>query len=908
MTDIVGTPNNDILDGTVGDDTITAGGSYDLVHAGPGNDTVYGDDGDDTLYGGSGNDIVHGGTGNDYLIDTYDTNPFYSGGGNDSLYGEDGNDFFQIYHTNDLAPSTLLLDGGSGDDTFSYTGANRFPYGIQFANIGDIITVSGGSGADQLFFTAVQSAVIDMGADQDYVKLDIATVSASITLGTATDFFEPSWYNHSVAPGTITITDFAAGVGGDRLVFDWLVLAHSYQWNGSNPFGNGSLRLVQSGADALVQFFDPGGGYADFVTIFRLANQSIASLTEFNLGFNPTGGSTSAQTIDGTAGADRIRGFGGADTISGLDGDDWINGLAGDDVLIGGAGRDILQGDYGNDTIYGGIGDDQLQDQAGSDSLFGEAGNDYLGYETIFGPPAATILLDGGDGNDFIRYSANQREVDTVTLVGGSGNDTILSGIALSTTIAAGDGDDQVYAELLGGPVQVALGAGADVLRFTFSPTPVHGLQASVTVSDFVAGPDGDYLVLSDLLFGGGSTWNGAADPFAAGYLRIVQQGANAVVQRDANGGGDGFQTVLVLSGVTAANLSFERILLTGNTQYTFGTSAADDIYNFNYNGRLYAGAGNDVIHGSGGPDWLYGESGDDTIDGGADADMLFGGSGNDTITGSFGFDKIYGGDGDDTVIAGFDDLLLDGGAGTDKVVFGGSGLFAGQMSGMEALELTAGASLTLTGAQFNTGLAINSAITGTGNLIVNMTAGEYFFATQMTVAAGVSLTVNGTNDNDVIKGPLSSAITINGGDGTDQIRGSDQNDTINGGDGNDKIMGLGGADLLTGGAGADQFRYLFASDSGLGAGADTILDFVNGQDKLDFRALDADPAALGRQLLSFIGTSAFANNGTAQLRYADSGGDTLVQVDLDGNGIADMQIVLAGHAGQALAGTDFMF
>jgi hypothetical protein len=63
-----------------------------------------------------------------------------------------------------------------------------------------------------------------------------------------------------------------------------------------------------------------------------------------------------------------------------------------------------------------------------------------------------------------------------------------------------------------------------------------------------------------------------------------------------------------------------------------------------------------------------------------------------------------------------------------------------------------------------------------------------------------------------------------------------------------------------------------------------------------------------GRQALSFIGTSAFGANGTAQLRYADSGGDTLVQIDLDGNGNADMEIVLVGHAGQALAGTDFLF
>jgi hypothetical protein len=63
-----------------------------------------------------------------------------------------------------------------------------------------------------------------------------------------------------------------------------------------------------------------------------------------------------------------------------------------------------------------------------------------------------------------------------------------------------------------------------------------------------------------------------------------------------------------------------------------------------------------------------------------------------------------------------------------------------------------------------------------------------------------------------------------------------------------------------------------------------------------------------GRQALSFIGTSAFAVNGTAQLRYADSGADTLVQIDLNGDGAVDMEIVLVGHAGQALTGTELLF
>ena len=76
---------------------------------------------------------------------------------------------------------------------------------------------------------------------------------------------------------------------------------------------------------------------------------------------------------------------------------------------------------------------------------------------------------------------------------------------------------------------------------------------------------------------------------------------------------------------------------------------------------------------------------------------------------------------------------------------------------------------------------------------------------------------------------------------------------------------------------------------------------------RLNFALHDADPVAAGRQALSFIDTAAFSATGTAQVRYAASGADLLVQVDLDGNGTSDMEIVLAGAGGQVLTGSDYM-
>ena len=44
-----------------------------------------------------------------------------------------------------------------------------------------------------------------------------------------------------------------------------------------------------------------------------------------------------------------------------------------------------------------------------------------------------------------------------------------------------------------------------------------------------------------------------------------------------------------------------------------------------------------------------------------------------------------------------------------------------------------------------------------------------------------------------------------------------------------------------------------------------------------------------------FIGTAAFTNSGTGQVRYQASGADTMILIDTDGNGAANMEILLTG-------------
>ncbi len=146
------------------------------------------------------------------------------------------------------------------------------------------------------------------------------------------------------------VTDFTAGAGGDRINLDGVLTAISANgWDGSsNPFGSGFLRLVQDGADTLVQWDRNGAtSGSSWDSLYRLQNTTATNLTAENFvpayptdGTEPTG-----QVIAGTINGETLQGTLGGDTI---------NGLGGNDVIYGGAGSDVIDGGAGSDTIYGG--------------------------------------------------------------------------------------------------------------------------------------------------------------------------------------------------------------------------------------------------------------------------------------------------------------------------------------------------------------------------------------------------------------------------------------------------------------------------------------------------------------------------------------------------------------------------
>lgn len=607
----------------------------------------------------------------------------------------------------------------------------------------------------------------------------------------------------------------------------------------------------------------------------------------------------------------------GDDIFAGTEESDTARGGGGSDTLIGKGGNDILAGDAGADTLDGGSGEDT--------AVFNGNVSDYLAVlNAETGVVTITDLRSvSPDGTDTLANLERFEFADGIFVL-----EALLSGYAtggwpgyegtIADDIFHGDesgnfvlgfdgddilfghgGDDSLYGE--DGADYLNGGAGNDYLYSTVDITDdesVYFLDFSTlgrwvryaldvgTEVDTLNGGDGD----DNIHAGYGDNIDGGAGLDTI-YIRFT--GASSGVTVDFN------SNTNVVGGGTITNVEFISTIVGSDfdDDITLGTNRPPDLpYLIDEGGIIFGRGGNDRLVAGYYTDMLFGDDGNDAIDG----------------SGSHTLKRIDGGEGDDRLMiaAVGNATAVYGGSGFDTLAVSGAVSVGGVLDGIEALDLIAGAVLTLTGSQFAIGLATNTAINGTGTITVNMNAGVNFSASGMSFAGtGVAMVVNGTSGVDVIKLGLgnSSGNTVNGGDGVDQIRGSQMVDVINGDGGNDKIMGLGGADMLTGGAGNDQFRYYSAADSGLGANADRITDFVIAGDRINFALIDADAVTAGDQAFAFIGTAAFAANGVGQVRYTNSEADLVVQADVNGDGIADMEIILQGLNGQMLTGADFI-
>lgn len=131
---------------------------------------------------------------------------------------------------------------------------------------------------------------------------------------------------------------------------------------------------------------------------------------------------------------------------------------------------------------------------------------------------------------------------------------------------------------------------------------------------------------------------------------------------------------------------------------------------------------------------------------------------------------------------------------------------------------------------------------------------------------------------------------------GKDIIVGGDLADGLMGFKGRDKIIGGDGGDVMMGGAGADTFVYLDRTDSDYDD-PDSIMDFSRAQgDRIDLSA-GSD--------IRFLANSVPFSGEFAEVGSYFQSGNTIVVVDVDADGVADMRIGLKGEI--TLTAADFI-
>ncbi|MFT6258380.1 MAG: Ca2+-binding RTX toxin-like protein [Rickettsiales bacterium] len=797
---ILGGKGNDVIDGGAGEDVIYGGAGNDNIRGGDDNDEIYGDEGVDIIYGDSGNDIINSGADNDLVFGGISNDIIYGASGDDSLYGEIGNDYVigaTGDDTIDGGDGDDVLLGGVGDDTIT-TGSGNDTIIFRIGDGDDTIIETDSSGNDVLRLSEINSVLSDdttskivltkSGSD---LLIQIKNDAGSIISGdsiTVKDQFTGSGANGEgseilkkiefsdgynidltslIIPvdGIITLStlDLLLSTNIDTAIQEELILGYNDQMQNIED-------QINPASSYLAENYNSSGEQEDIDHEQYNAMQWRMHKKKRSIfgGHYEVWTKHYEHNLGGTSVNDRIVGHWWSENIYGGAGNDQLNGGDGNDNLFGGEGNDILHGGSGNDNVYGGSGEDLIYGGSGNDHLNGEDDNDTIygngGNDAIIGG-AGDDNLEGNDGDDSITdEEGNNRIISGAgfDVVNAGAGDDYIEGNDENDQINAGDGNNLVYGN--GGNDAITSGNGNDT---------IYGQEGS----DFINA--------------------GAGDDYVSG-------GAND----DYINGQDGNDTIYGDIGID--------IISGGNgDDYIYGGSGADIINGDDYEvqGDLIVGAGDDMIKGGDGDDWIEGDAGNDILYGDSGSDKIFGEDGNDTIYGGLGGDVLEGGAGDD---------LIEGGQGNDILVDGsGSDILDGGL-GNDILILTKeqGVSTSIdTIKNFNKDedkiilkvdyknpisfADIQNKMSQNGDDVeINFDNGQKIIITNINIADisadNFSIGLSGGENNDILFGT----------DGNDILFGEGGDDEFYGGEGNDELWGGKGADALYGEGGDDILRY----------------------------------------------------------------------------------------------------
>ncbi len=701
------------VDGTVGDDVMTAGytdadgdsigAGDDIIHGRGGSDTIDGGDGNDTIVGGDGNDTVHGGAGDDTIgdwsLETGDDR-LYGEGGNDTLIGGAGDDTLHGGTGNDHlsgGQGTDVLDGGTGNDVIAVTddhdtvtaiggdegGDNDILVFSNWASTSGVQVTFTGSEAGSFDYTTTSTTGsfsqieqvigtdhddrIDASASTENQILDGREGADTLIGGSGDDALNGEGGNDTLTGGAGNDT-LTGAAGDDTFVF-------------GPEFGQDTVDGGETGETA--------GDTLDFSSLTSPVN---VTFNNGQAGSAVNGGNS----VDFT-GIENFTLTGGADSLSAAaeSAGITVHAGSGNDTITGGTGNDTFTGGAGADEIFGNEGDDRFIVSSASDGsgdrVSGDTGNDTLDLRGA-GEVAIDQQTDPDDPNAFAGTVTFTETGETLTF---SGIEEILYDSLASDYVVEGtSGDDVIDDDYTGDPE-------GDRIDHNDSQTGGH--------DDLVYGHDGNDKVYSGL--GDDEIHGGAGNDFL------------------------------------------------------FGGVGHDEIHGDDGQDHIQGNEGNDVISGGAGNDTIYGYADDDTLDGGTGDDEIHGGHGDDTI---------HGGAGDDTIILenGFGSDTLSGGE-TGEVA--GDTLDAtGVTSGLTVTLTGDGAGTIADTGSSATFDGFETLKTGAGDDTVDLSASTE--AVNVATGAGSDTIISGGGDDQIDLGPAgdttSDTVRLHDGSGHDCITG----------------------------------------------------------------------------------------------------------------------------------------
>ncbi len=511
-----------------------------------------------------------------------------------------------------------------------------------------------------------------------------------------------------------------------------------------------------------------------------------------------------------------------------------------------------------------------------------------------------------GEADGFLNYFENAGTDEAPVFVGQAGSDNPFNGVNVGSQSAPafadldGDGDlDVVVGEYLGrllyfenttpSPRSITVTVAAQIEPPTAGPDTISGTAGDDLIEglgddDVLDGGDGDDNLKGgqgddDLTGGDGDdTMNGGAgaDAMAGGTgddYYFVDDSGDVVDET----GGDGSDTVgSYINFTLPGGVENLTLLSRFGTAFNGTGNGLDNVMTGNGEDNVLTGlAGADRLLGGQGDDILLGGDGDDVLDGGTGADRLDGGNGADTLTGGDGADTLLGAGGNDSLDGGDGTDSLDGGAGNDTLLGGAHNdtLLGG--AGHDRLDGGAGGDAMTGGTGSDTYVVDN--VGDTVSELAGVGTGTD------TVEASITHTLAANVENLVLTG----GAAING-------TGNSLGNSLTGNGAANVLSSGGGSDTMTGGLGGDTFRFS-QDDIGAGLVVDRVLDltFADG-DVIDLSAIDADSVTGGDQAFAFVAKFSGAA-GQAVLTYAAASNLTTLNVDLDGDGVADYRIILTG-------------